>query len=183
MENDFSKKIDAIIEKLKENLKSIRTGIVSPALMENIVVEIYHGQAKVKLLELAAITTVGPQTLIISPFDPSTMKDIEKAIIASNLGVSPVVQNNQIFLKFPPLSQEQREKLAKIINQIIEEARQKIRNLRDEKRKVLKISFEKKEITEDEKFRKEKEINLQTQKANEIIEEIKKKKINEVINI
>jgi len=183
MTNDFQKKAAAIIEKLKENLRSIRTGVVTPALVENIIVETYGGQTKLKLLELSAISSFGPQTLVIAPFDPSTIKDIEKALISSNLGVSPVVQNNQIFIKFPPLSQEQREKLVKIVNQIVEEARQKIRSLRDEVRKTIKISFEKKEITEDEKFRKEKELDLQTQKINETIEEIKKKKINDVINI
>jgi Ribosome recycling factor len=65
-----------------------------------------------------------------------------------------VVQNNQILLKFPPLSTEQREKLAKLVNQLIETTRQKIRNLRDQERKAIKIAFEKKEITEDQKFKK-----------------------------
>jgi len=185
MDNNFSKKADSIIEKLKEELKSVRTGAVSPALVENITVETYGGQTKLKILELAAITTAPPQSLVISPFDPSTIKDIEKALIQSqsNLGASPVVQNNQIFLKFPPLSTEQREKFAKLVNQIIENTRQKIRNLRDQERKAIKTAFEKKEITEDQKFKKEKEIDTQTQKINEIIEEIKTKKINEVMNI
>jgi len=183
MESDFIKKADLIVEKLKENLKSIRTSLVSPALVENITIETYGGQTKLKLLELAAITNAGPQTLVIAPFDPSTIKDIEKALISSNLGTSPTVQNNQIFLKFPPLSQEQREKLAKIVNQIVEESRKKIRALRDDFRRLIKAYFEKKEITEDEKFRKEKELDIETQKINEIIEAIKNKKINEVMNL
>jgi len=183
MDNNFTKNADLIIEKLKEELRLIRTGAVNPALVENIIVETYGGQTKLKILELAAITTAPPQSLLISPFDPSTIKDIEKALLQSNLGASPVVQNNQILLKFPPLSTEQREKLAKLVNQLIETTRQKIRNLRDQERKAIKIAFEKKEITEDQKFKKEKEIDTQTQKINETIEEIKTKKINEVMNI
>lgn len=183
MDNNFNKNADLIIEKLKEELRLIRTGAVNPALVENIIVETYGGQTKLKILELAAITTAPPQSLLISPFDPSTIKDIEKALLQSNLGASPVVQNNQILLKFPPLSTEQREKLAKLVNQLIETTRQKIRNLRDQERKAIKITFEKKEITEDQKFKKEKEIDTQTQKINETIEEIKTKKINEVMNI
>jgi len=183
MESDFIKKANLVVENLKENLKSIRTGLVTPALVENIIVETYGGQTKLKLLELAAITTAGPQTLVVAPFDPSIIKDIEKALISANLGTSPTTQNNQIFLKFPPLSVEQREKLAKIVNQTVEEARQKIRSLRDDFRKSIKFSFEKKEITEDEKFRKEKELDLETQKINEKIEAIKTKKINELMNI
>ena len=183
MKSEFTKKANLVVEKLKENLQSIRTGLVTPALVENIIVETYGGQTKLKLLELSAITTAGPQTLVIAPFDPSTIKDIEKALISANLGTSPSTQNNQIFLKFPPLSEEQREKLAKIVNQLVEEARQKIRALRDDFRKSIKISFEKKEITEDEKFRREKEIDLETQKINQTIEAIKIKKINEVMNI
>jgi len=185
MDNDFAKKANFIIEKLKDELRLIRTGVVNPALIENITVETYGGQTKLKILELATITTSPPQSLVISPFDSSTIKDIEKALLQSqsSLGVSPVVQNNQIFLKFPPLSTEQREKFAKLVNQIIEIARQKIRNLRDQERKSIKLSFEKKEITEDQKFKKEKEIDTQTQKINEIIEEIKTKKINEILTI
>jgi len=183
MDNQFKKNVNLIIEKLKENLKSIRTGIVTPALVENILVETYNGQTKLKLLELAAITNSSPQTLLINPFDLSTIKDIEKALISSNFGASVVIQNNQIFIKFPPLSSEQREKLAKIVNQIVEETRQKIRSLRDDVRKSIKIAFEKKEISEDEKFRREKEIDLETQKINKIIKKIKQKKINEIINI
>jgi len=183
MESDFTKKAAFIIDKLKEELKSIRTGTISPALVENIVVETYGGQTRLKLFQLAAITTTGSQTLLIAPFDSSTLKDIEKSLLQSNLGASPITQNNQIFLKFPPLSTEQREKLVKIINQIIEETRRKIRDLRDNSRKSIKISFEKKEINEDQKFKKEKEIDTQTQKVNEMIEEIKTKKINEILTI
>ena len=183
MNNDFFNKATTIIEKFREDLKSIRTGIVTPGLIDNIMVETYGGQAKLKLLELAAITTAGPQNLLIAPFDPSTIKDIEKALLQSNLGANPAIQNNQIFLKFPPLSTEQRERLARIVSQLTEETRRKIRDLRDAARKSIKIAFEKKEITEDEKFKKEKEIDNQTQKINETIEEIKIKKINEIINI
>jgi len=149
----FKQQSSKVIELLKEDLKSVRTGRATPSLVENILVDAYGGQSKLRLLELATITTDGPSALSIVPFDPSVLTEIEKSILKSPLGISPIVQGNAISLKVPSLSEEQREKFVKLVGQKVEERKNIIRNLRDNARKSTKAAFEKKEITEDDKFR------------------------------
>ncbi len=168
---------------LKEDLKSIRTGKANSALVENLIVETYGGQSKLKLMEVATIMTEGPSALVIAPFDPSTLGDIEKAILKSPIGISPAVQGNRIMVKIPPLSQEQREKLVKLVHQKTEERRNIIRNYRDEGRKKIKIQFEAKEISEDEKFRIEKELDNAAQQEMSEIQTIKEKKEKEIMEL
>lgn len=177
---EFKQQSTKVIENLKEDLKSIRTGRATPSLVENMLVEAYGGQSKLRLLEVATITTNGPSALLISPFDPSILSDIEKSILKSPLGISPIVQGSTITLKIPALSQEQREKFIKLIGQKVEERKGIIRNLRDNARKTIKSAFEKKEITEDDKFRQEKEVDLASQKYMEEIEHHKEHKEVEI---
>jgi len=181
--NNFKKEAEKVISDLKEELKLIRTGRANPALVENLIVEAYGGQSKLKLFELATITNEGPMALAVIPFDPSTLSDIEKAILKSPLSLSPQTQMNRITLRLPPLSSEQREKLIKLLNQKIEEKKIILRNHRDESRKRFKQTFENKEMTEDERFRLEKEIDNTTQNYMREIQTIKENKENEIIQI
>ena len=168
------------INALKEELKGIRTGRANPAMVEDLIVEAYGGATKLRMRELATITTDGASALLIAPFDPSTIQDIEKAILKSPLGVSPVTQGTRITVRIPPMSTEQREKYAKLIGQMSEEKRNIVRNHRDEMRKKVKDELEKKLLTEDDKFRLEKEIDQMTQKANEEIATTKTLKEDEI---
>lgn len=172
--------VDKLIVHLQEDLKSIRTGRASASLVENLIVETYGGQSKLRLLEVANITTDGPIQLVISPFDPSTTADIEKAILKSPIGLSPAVQGNRIIIKIPPLSKEQRDKYTKLAASKIEDKKMMVRNARDEARKKFKNQFEKKEISEDEKFRYEKEIDTLTQSYMQDIDKIKENKEKEI---
>ncbi|MGB9883549.1 MAG: ribosome-recycling factor [Microgenomates group bacterium] len=181
--SQFKLNSQKIIDSLKEDLKTIRTGRANPALVENLVVEAYGGSTKLRLMELATITTDGTSALSIVPFDPSTISDIERAILKSPLGLSPSVQGNQIIIKIPPLSTEQREKYIRIVSEKVEEKKNQIRSLRDSSRKSIKSKFETKEITEDEKFRLEKEIDEINSKINEEIQSIKTKKEEEIRQI
>lgn len=178
--NQFKQNAQKTIDSLKEELKTIRTGHANPSLVENIVADTYGGQTKLRLMELATITTDGPSALNIVPYDPGTTQDIERAILKSPLGISPVVQGTRIIIRIPPLSTEQREKFIKVANGIIEEKKGIIRNLRDNVRKTIKTAFEKKEITEDDKFRQEKDIDSITQKYMEEISLLKEKKEQEI---
>lgn len=179
----FEQNVQKVINFLREELKSIRTGRANPALVENLVVEAYGGQSKLKLFELATITTEGPAALVVIPFDLSTVSEIEKTILRSPLNISPQTQGNRIVLRLPPLSTEQREKLTKFVSQKIEEKKTNIRSFRDEARKKIKNSFEAKETTEDEKFRLEKEIDNLTQKYMKEVETIKENKEKEITEI
>lgn len=180
---EFSNLIEKTIFSLQEDFKSIRTGRATPALIENLQVETYGGQSKLKLLELATITTDGPSALVISPFDNSTIQDIEKAILKSSLGLSPQTQANRIVVKIPLLSQEQREKMIKLIGEIVEEKREIIRNHRDEARKKVRNELEQKAITEDQKFRVEKEIELHSQNSIEKIQKLKELKEKDILEV
>lgn len=171
------------IDSLKVQLKVIRTGRANSSLVENLVVETYGGQSKLRLLELATIMTDGPSALSVTPFDPSTIQDIEKSILKSPLGLSPAVQGNRILIKTPPLSQEQREKFVKLCSQTVEEKKSIVRMQRDDARKKIKNSFEEKTLTEDVKFRLEKEIDNISSKFMEEIDEIKSRKDDEIMEV
>ncbi len=181
--SDFKNSCLKIVNFLKEDLKSIRTGRSSPSLIENLVVEAYGGSTKLRLMELATIVTDGPSALVVNPFDPGTIQDIEKAILKSPIGISPVVQGQRIILRIPPLSEEQREKYIKLVGEKVEEKKVQIRLQRDNFRKNLKNSFEKKEISEDEKFRIEKEIDEKSQSFMEEIQSVRDKKEAEIREI
>jgi len=178
--SEFRQNSQKTIDSLKEDLKSIRTGRASPSLVENLGVETYGGQTKLRMLELATIMADGPSSLSIIPFDPSTIQDIEKAILKSPLGLTPAVQGLKIIIRIPSLNTEQREKYIKIVGVKVEEKKVTIRNQRDNARKIIKTSFEKKELGEDEKYRLEKEIDSQTVKFMEEINGIKENKENEI---
>jgi len=181
--SSFQSSLQSIVLRLKEDLKTIRTGRANPAILENLIVDAYAGQTKLKLLELSTITTEGPANIIVLPFDPSTIKDIETAILKSPLGFSPQTQGTRIIVRLPALSQEQREKFTKLVSQMIEDKKTQVRNERDEVRKKIKQDFEAKIVTEDQKFRLEKDIDSMTQKYNLEIQQIKESKEKEIMAI
>jgi len=178
--NDFKAHLAQTITALKEELKSIRTGRANPAMIEDIIIEAYGGSTKLRLKELSTITTDGASALLIAPFDPSTIVDIEKGILKSPLGISPQTQGTRITIRIPPMSQEQREKYIKLVGQMIEEKRSIVRNHRDDVRKKIKEEFDDKALTEDDKYRMEKDIDTITQKINEDIASIKTAKDTEI---
>ena len=179
----FNQQSSKTIASLKEDLKSIRTGRASPSLVENLNVETYGGQTKLRLLELATIITEGASSLSISPFDPSVIQDIEKAILKSPLGLTPATQGTKIIIRIPSLNTEQREKYIKVVREKVEEKKITIRNHRDDSRRIIKNSFEKKEMSEDEKYRLEKEIDTKSTKFMEEINVIKENKEKEIMEV
>jgi len=181
--NQFKTNLIQTVAHLKEELKTIRTGRANPSIVEDLHVETYGGSTILTLKELSTITSEGPSALIIIPFDPSTIVDIEKAILKSPLGLTPATQGSRITLRIPAMSQEQREKYIKLVGQMIEEKRVVSRNHRDDMRKKIKESFDKKELTEDEKFRIEKEIDSIAQKTMEEIQNLRELKEIEIREI
>ncbi len=181
--SEFKQNTGKTIDFIKADLKTVRTGRATSSLIENLPVETYGGQAKLKLLELASITSEGPTSLVVAPFDPSILADIEKAILKSNIGATPQITGGRIMLRFPPLSQDQRQNLIRVVAQKIEEKKVAVRNYRDSARKTIKSSLEKKEITEDDKFRLEKEIDTLTQEFMTVIDNLKSAKETEISQI
>lgn len=116
------------LEHLQSEVRGIRTGRAAPGLVENVRVE-YYG-SRTPLNQLATITVPDPRSLLVKPFDPSVLRDIERAIQASDLGLNPAVEAKALRIVIPPLSEEQRKKLAARVKALAEETRVSMRNVR-----------------------------------------------------
>ncbi|HZL44309.1 MAG TPA: ribosome recycling factor, partial [Verrucomicrobiae bacterium] len=134
----------------------VRTGKASSALIENVMVEMYGSQMRIR--ELAGITTPEPRTLSIQPWDAGSLHPIEKAIQKSNLGLTPSVQGKVIRIFFPELSQERRQEFVKIIRKMAEDGRVAIRHVRRDTMDLLKKHAHDSGITEDAEKQAEKEV-------------------------
>jgi len=138
----------------------VRTGKASPGLVENILVEVYGSNMRVR--ELAGITTPEPRTLAITPWDANTLHPIEKAIQKSNLGLSPTIQGKVIRIFFPELSQERRQEFVKICRKMSEDGRVAIRHVRRDTMDQIKKHGHDSGTTEDEVESAEKELQKLT---------------------
>ena len=179
----IKEKMDKSLSILKEDLSTIRTGRATPALVENVEVSAYDGTQRLTIKEMATITTDGPRTIIIAPFDPSVIKDLEKGINGANLGFNANVDGNIIRINLPSLTQERREEYIKLVGQKIEGGRVMIRQIRHEKMASLKRLFEAKEINEDDRKRLEKNLQELTDEKMAEIDSIKKNKEQELKEI
>lgn len=139
---------------------SVRTGKASASLVENILVETYGSQMRIR--ELAGITTPEPRTLAIQPWDATTLGHIEKAIQKANLGLSPAVQGKVLRIFFPELSQERRQEFVKIIKKMAEDGRVAIRHVRRDAMDQLKKHSHDSGVTEDETEKAEKALQKLT---------------------
>jgi ribosome recycling factor len=138
----------------------VRTGKASPGLVENIMVEVYGSQMRIR--ELAGITTPEPRQLLIQPWDMGSIQAIEKAIQKANLGLSPAVQGKNIRISFPELSQERRQEFVKIIKKMSEDGRVAIRHVRRDSLELLKKTKTAGGVGEEEIENAEKEVQKLT---------------------
>ena len=138
----------------------VRTGKASPALVENLLVEVYGSQMRVR--ELAGITTPEPRTLAIQPWDANSLHPIEKAILKSNLGLTPSIQGKTIRIFFPELSQERRQEFVKIVRKMAEDGRVAVRHVRRDAMDQVKKHGHDSGITEDDAKHAEKELQKLT---------------------
>jgi ribosome recycling factor len=166
---------------MSHEFDSVRTGKASPALVENIDVEAYGSNMKLK--QLALITTPEPRLLVIQPFDASVTKDIEKAIKESKLGINPSVDGKIIRLPIPELSEERRKDLVKSIKQMAEEARVRVRGHRRDAIDATKKLHKAGDITEDAMHDVEKEIQKFTDKFVKHIDESAGRKEADIMRI
>ena len=151
MEN-INTELDKIIDFFNGELGAIRTGRATPALVENIQVE-YYG-AKSPLKQVASISVSGPREILIQPWNRDNLVDIEKAISESGINISPVNTGEAIKINIPSLTEENRKNFVKILKEKMEEARIKMRRIRDDERKKIQDAERAGEMSEDEKFRK-----------------------------
>lgn len=181
--SDLRNKQQKTLEYITDEIVHIRGGSVSPALVESLMISVYEGSAHLKLRELASIFTEGHSNLLITPFDSAVIQDIEKALLTFPLNLQPRVEDKTIRLQFPPLSEEQRRHLLKVVSQKIEEGKVHFRAARDEARRKIKTAFEEKEISQDLRFRIEKEIDKSIHGYTEKLDEMEAKKKKEIMEV
>jgi ribosome recycling factor len=148
---NIEEKMRKTAEGLKKELATIRTGRATPTLIEHIKVD--YGGAALPLNQIAGISVPDARLLVIQPWDKSSIRNIEKAIQTSDLGLNPVSDGNLIRISIPPLSEERRQELIKVVRRRVEERRVTVRNLRREAMEELKELEKKKDISQDENKR------------------------------
>ena len=178
---DAENRMRSAISVLHNDLAAIRTGRASPALVERLQVE-YYG-TPTPLQQLASISSPEPRSLLIKPFDASTLKTIEKAILSSDLGLTPNNDGKVIHLNLPPLTEERRRDLVKHMHHRLEEARVAVRNIRRDAHNDMREFEREKLISEDELKRGEDDLQKLTDKYIEEIVEHGKKKEAEILEV
>ena len=171
-------KMEKAVEHTSHSLGTIHTGKASPSMVENITVEVYG--ANMRIREVAAITTPDPRMIVVQPWDKSALKSIEKAIQAANIGLNPVVDGAIVRCPIPELSRERRQDLVKVSHHMAEEGRVSIRTIRRDAIDLLKKTEKAGTISEDDLARLEKEVQHLTDKSNNDIAHLVEKKEKEL---
>lgn len=179
--NKIKPKLEKTVDYLKNELLSLQAGRATPSLIENLEVNAY-GQ-KMLLKELAALQAPEPRLIIIKPWDKEIITNIEAAIRESKIGISPITEEDFIRLNIPPLSEERRKELVKIVNEKIEECKISVRRSREEVWKEIQEMEKNKEITEDDRYKAKDELQKLIDEYNKKIDEIKKKKEKEIMTV
>ena len=181
MTYDFTKlknKIKETEDWIKKEFISIRTGMASPQLLDVVMVESY-GQ-RMPINQVASVTIADPRSLLVSPWDASQVKAVEKSITVANLGVSLKVDEKSVRVFFPELTSERREMLLKLAKEKLEQAKITLRTVREEVLKDIEAKEKKGGMSEDEKFRFKAELQKHIDTANKSLEEILAKKQKEI---
>ena len=160
----------------------VRTGKASPALVENLMIEAYEGSS-MRLLELASISTPEIRTIMIQPWDASTVQAIDKGIQAANLGLNPSVDGKIIRINLPDLTKERREELVKVVRKMAEDGRVAVRHVRREAIDTLKAEKKKSDITEDDLTGGEKEVQKLTDTYVKKIDDHLSSKEEEILTV
>jgi ribosome recycling factor len=163
-------KMDKAIGVLKDELAGVRTGRATPALLQRIVVD-YYG-TPVPIQQLASFSVPEPRTLVVTPFDRNAISAMEKAIMSSDLGITPGNDGSVIRLGFPPLTEERRKELVKLVHHRGEEGRVAVRNIRRHSKEELEKLEREGGISEDDLVRSEKELQKLTDKHIADIDEV-----------
>lgn len=176
---DVEERMEKAVSVFREELRGLRTGRATPALVDSMRVEYYGSPTPLK--QLAQINTPDPQQIVIRPFDQGVLKDIEKAIRSSDLGMAPNNDGKIIRLQVPPMSGEQRKKLAGQIKKSAEAAKVSCRNIRRDGNKSFDQEEKDKTITEDDRDKGKDDIQTLLKKYEEQITELSDKKTEEIL--
>ena len=181
IKDQAKKKMQAAVDHLNAELKSIRTGRANPAIVDPIMVEVYGTQMRLK--DLAAISAPEPRQLLITPFDASNTPSIGQAIEKANLGLQPIIDANAVRLNVPPMDENVRKEMVKQCNKKKEEGKVSVRNIRRDSKEVLKKMKSSGELSEDDVKRFEKELQDLTDQFCKDIDERVLEKEKEVMTV
>ncbi len=178
---EVREKMQKAVDYLDAELKGIRTGRATPGLVEHIRVEVYGSGQPLK--NVAQISTPDARTIAIKPFDGSTLKDIERGIAASDLGVMPNSDGKTIRINLPPLTEERRKQLVAHVKSICEQQRVQLRNARRDYLKKVEAALAEKTVTEDARTKFDKQVNDLHKDMEKRIDDLFKKKSEEIMQI
>lgn len=176
---DSEERMDKAIAHLKNSLSGIRTGRATPGLVDSVRVEVYGSQSPIK--QLASVAAPEPQQLVIRPYDAGTIKDIEKAIVASDLGLNPQNDGKIIRINIPALSTDVRKKMVARIKELTEDTKISIRNIRRDANKVIDTAEKDKDISEDDRDRLKEDVQELTKKFEGVASELAKTREADVL--
>ena len=176
---DAEERMDKALSHLKQNLAGIRTGRAAPGLLDSVKVNAYGSITPLK--QLASVAAPEPQQLVIRPFDTTIIKDIEKGIVASELGLNPQSDGRIIRINIPPLSTDTRKKLVARIKELSEEAKISIRNVRRDANKEIETAEKDKTISEDQRDTSKEVVQELTKKYEEEVTELAKSRESDVM--
>ena len=168
--NEIEGEMKKAIEATKREFAELRSGRANPKMVEGVRIDYYGTPTLLK--ELALISVPEARMVVISPYDPTSLKEIEKSILQSDLGVTPVNDGKIIRLIVPPLSQERREELIKIVRKVAEEGKISIRTIRREGKERIKNLEKEKKISEDDRFKSDEQTQKLTDKYTAEIESL-----------
>ncbi len=178
---NLQERIEVTKEVLKEDLNTVRAGRANPALLDKVMVDYYGTPTPLK--NIANISAPDPKSLMITPFDPSSLAEIERAINIANIGITPTNDGKNIRLVIPPLTEERRVELTKLTKKMGEEAKVAVRNLRREANESVKKQEKDGEISEDDRDDELEKIQKTTDEAVKEIDEIIKAKDKEIMEV
>jgi len=181
VQKDFETRMQAAVDALTREFASVRTGRANAALLDAVRVEAYGNMTPIN--QVASVSVPDPRTILIQPWDASQLKEIEKGIVKSDLGLTPSNDGKVIRLTMPSLTEERRKQLAKTVGKFAEDARVAIRGARREANDKMKALAKDKKISEDEERRGHDQIQKATDRFTAKVDELTKKKEQEVMTV
>lgn len=178
---DLKSKLTKSVDFLKSEFSQIRTGRANPSLIEDVTIEAYGSKMAIK--ELGSISLADSQTIVITPWDKSLLGAIRTAIRDSELKLNPVELGGILRVPIPPLTEERRKELTKLVSQKAEDCKQSLRNIRQEAMKDIDKEFEEKKVSEDEKFTKRDQVEDLVKTHVEEVEALAQTKNKEIMTV
>jgi ribosome recycling factor len=175
------KEFERVVERFSEDLKTVKTGRATPALIESILVSVYG--ASTRLQELASILVNDPQTLCVQPWDKNITNEIVRAIANSKIGLSAIASPQGVLVKVPALTEETRREIAKVVQEKVNAANEQLRHVRDEAREHVLKAEKNKEIAEDARYKFQDKLDEMTREYQNTIQTMKEKKVVEVMRV